>query len=92
MPAVVIWYRPVDGSSPYLIPSRISPIGSGTFSGMKIPPGRYTVYAVSELLALDWADPELRRVLEPYGVTVDLKAGQSSEVELVFVPSSFPLP
>ena len=94
LPGVDVWYRPDESVSRYLDDGYFGVTGAGgaPIEVNRFPPGRYTLYALSNLLNIEWTDREVLKVLEPYGVDVDFKAGEATKVELVFVPSSIRLP
>ena len=94
LPGLNVWFRPDKADSRFLYLSLfgVSGLGGAPAEIDRIRPGRYTFYAIADSLAIEWADPEVLKVLEPYGAEVDLRAGETADVEMVFVPSSLRLP
>jgi hypothetical protein len=94
LPQLRLWLRPID-DSPWNFINPYGVYGSGhpgAYPGLSVRPGRHMVYAISSLLEINWDDPQVVQALAPYGQTVEIKPGETAEVDLVFAPSSFRLP
>lgn len=68
----------------------IQPDGSFTVEG--VPPGRYVAYAVPTLPGYFVEDPEIQAKLRGYGETVEVRAGQATDVTLKTAPRFDELP
>ncbi len=54
----------------------------GTFRFSSVPPGQYTIYAMSEVEDGSWYDPEFIRQMEGRGVALKLAEGQAETVQV----------
>jgi len=73
---------------PGFLNEAFAPVDSnGSFKAAGLVPGSYTAFAFPAGGAMEWRDPDLRRPIENFGKSVDLKAGQSVTIELSLAPA-----
>jgi hypothetical protein len=86
-PASVFLF-PQENQSPYLVERSTDTDPSGNFSLTAIAPGSYAVFAVPRSMAVEVADPDVRRRLESYSKSLRLDRNAKATIELVTAPDS----
>jgi hypothetical protein len=80
-----IHVMPEPGASPYAERDALF-MEAGEFRHAGLVPGRYALYAVPSRETFNLDDPEVRRALEPYAKRITVTKGETTTVELTYIP------
>jgi len=89
------WDASLDGAEIAMIPDDVEQYAGltsaavsddGSFEMLNLPPGGYTLFAVSARSALDLWDPDVRKAVGASGKHVQLDSKEKATVELTLIP------